>query len=271
MNSRKDATARQGFAVLSLNLRFGLADDGPNRWGIRKTALPLLFERHPADFIGLQEANDFQIDDVQQVLNSHGRIGKRSPAPRFWQNNVIFYHLSWRCVGRRHFFLSPTPDVPSRFRNSRWPRQCTLGLFEKNGRRLICISTHFDFDASVQEASAEIVLSRLAEWPADVPAVLMGDFNASPQSPCYRRLTAATEPERFPSGVFRNAFPLPYPGTYHGFSGRPTGDCIDWILYRGGLRAQGPRVIQDAFNGILPSDHFPIRSAFEFSSAFDGR
>ena len=58
---RKPVVAR-GFSTLTLNLRFGLADDGADSWDHRKKALPVLFKKYHPDFIGLQEANDFQID-----------------------------------------------------------------------------------------------------------------------------------------------------------------------------------------------------------------
>ena len=81
----------KAFSALSLNLRFGLADDGPNSWRYRKRVYPALLEKQNADFIGFQEANDFQIEYLDRILANYNYIGKRSPAPSFWQNNVIFY------------------------------------------------------------------------------------------------------------------------------------------------------------------------------------
>ena len=78
------------FSTLSFNLSFGLADDGANSWDHRKKALPALFKKYHPDFIGLQEANDFQIDYLTKILIGYEFIGKRSPAPSNWQNNVIF-------------------------------------------------------------------------------------------------------------------------------------------------------------------------------------
>ncbi len=68
-NSTKDRSdVVLGFSTLSFNLRFGLADDGANSWDHRKKALPALFKKYRPDFIGLQEANDFQIDYLTKVL-----------------------------------------------------------------------------------------------------------------------------------------------------------------------------------------------------------
>ena len=103
-------------SVLTLNLRFGLADDGPNNWQYRKKVFPHLFEKYRPDFIGFQEVNDFQTDFLNGMLTEYDFIGKRSPSPSFWQDIIIFYKKTWTCVYREHFFLSPTPTIPSRFR-----------------------------------------------------------------------------------------------------------------------------------------------------------
>ncbi|MEW6671396.1 MAG: endonuclease/exonuclease/phosphatase family protein [Thermodesulfobacteriota bacterium] len=254
------------FSALTFNLRFGLAaDDGPARWEVRKKSVAALFQQHPADFIALQEANDFQIDFLGEVLKQYNFIGKRLPAPAFWQNNVIFYKAPWKCLAMDHFYLSPTPSIPSRFRKSRWPRQCTIGLFKNGERRLLCINTHFDFDARVRVNSARLILERLSAYPPDMAAVLMGDFNATPEGDCYKIFTTppANESDRKP--VFKNAFKHPYPGTHHGFTGISRDEHIDWILYRGDMNPENSLVLADCFNGIFPSDHFPVKVIFRWA------
>ena len=225
-------------SVLTLNLRFGLADDGPNRWQYRQKIFPALLAKYHADFIGFQEANDFQLDDLDNILTEYNFIGKRSPAPFFWQNNIIFYKKTWSCLYKEHFFLSPTPLIPSRFRKSLWPRQCTIGMFKKNRRRLICANTHFDFNVSVQIASAKLIMERLSYLPCDVPTILLGDFNASPASPCHTIFTGENHKTKDKSQFFKNVFQKPFPVTHHGFTGNANGEHIDWILYRGLITKQ---------------------------------
>jgi len=269
-------------SVMTLNLRFGLADDGPNSWEYRKKALTSLFAEYPADFIGFQEANDFQIKFLKTVLPEHNIIGKRKPAPYFWQNNIIFYKNTWESVFYEHFFLSPTPTIPSRSRKSKWPRQCTMGIFKKNGLELICINTHFDFDASVQAESAGIIMDRLFNMPQKTPAILLGDFNTTPNSSSYKMFTGHDQnirptkldqnirPAKLDQNIrpkklyFQNVFKNHYPGTHHGFTGNQNGGHIDWILYRGRLEVKDKRVITDSFNKIYPSDHFPVYATFKW-------
>jgi len=254
----------KGFSTLTFNLRFGLADDGANSWDHRKIALPALFKKYHPDFIGLQEANDFQIDYLSKILIGYEFIGKRSPAPPNWQNNVIFYKRKWNPTVYRHLFLSQTPTIPSQFQDSRWPRQCTIGMFSSNHRRLICINTHFDFAETVQTDSAVLIMEHLSKLPSNVPAILLGDFNATPKQNCYGIFTGKNKTSSLKGPWFKNAATKPFPGTYHGFKGCTNGDHIDWILYRGQIAPVNYNVVVSTFEGVYPSDHFPVYTKFSW-------
>ena len=254
--------------LMTLNLRFGLADDGPNAWEHRNKALPMLFSTHSSDIITFQEVNDFQCDYLQRILVDYDYIGFRHPAPAFWQHNLIFFRHPWQCIARDHFYLSPTPDIPSRMPLSRWPRQGTIGVFKalKDDYVIACVNTHFDFDPEVQTISAEIVLNRLKTIAAGYPTVLMGDFNAHPDSPCYHVFTAAEDRSGAAAEPFRNVWEDPFPGTFHNFTGQSDQRHIDWVLYRGSLHLKSRLVIQTAFEDMLPSDHFPVHVALGFNA-----
>jgi endonuclease/exonuclease/phosphatase family metal-dependent hydrolase len=188
-------------SVLTMNLRFGLAADGPNGWHHRKDCFPSFFEKYRKDFIGLQEANDFQTE------------------------------------------------------------------FIDNGRKLIFVNTHFDFDASVQLESAKIILRRLAQLPSELPAIIVGDFNSTPSSPSHMIFTGEDvqlKSEDIKGPFFKNTFGKPFPGTHHGFTGDTNGDHIDWILYRGGIVPENCKVMHDTFDGVYISDHFPLCASFKW-------
>jgi len=243
--------------LFDLNLRFGRAADGPQAWPFRREVLRVLLQRETADFYCFQEANDFQTAFLSASLPHCSFIGQRAPAPDFWQNNLIFYRPPWRLCAQEHFFLSPTPGIPSRWSDSRWPRQCTLGLFARDADvRLVVATTHLDFQSAVQVRGAELIRRRIAAYGADQPAILAGDFNCLPSSACHMALATG------PYG-FRNALAPDYPGTYHGFAGGTGQGCIDWILYRGGLSITATKIIRSDGNGVYPSDHFPLATCFE--------
>ncbi len=261
-----------GPTVFCMNLRFGLADDAADGWHKRGRIVAQLLNEYSADFYAFQEVNDFQAKDLQANLVQYGMIGQRHPAPDGWQNNLIFYRPDWHCTASDHFYLSHTPDVPSKFENSKWPRQCTMGSFTKAGQSLIFITTHFDFDTRVQEKSSQVILSRLKTLPTGTPSILTGDFNATPEDRCYQIFTGTLTDanikasDRMDQPVFKNVFKPPYPSTHHGFTGDAQSGLIDWILYRGGLKLKDAGIITDTFDGRYPSDHFPLIARFEWGA-----
>jgi endonuclease/exonuclease/phosphatase family metal-dependent hydrolase len=267
MTTNQNDTAAPMVRLMNLNLRFGLAEDGPNNWPLRNRAYPALLKAHLCDFYVFQEANGFQIDFLAELLEGYAYIGRRSPAPDWWQNNVIFFHQRWQCTLDRHIFLSETPHVESKYADSRWPRQCTMGGFDCDGRRLICATTHFDFDDHVQRRSARLVQQQINQISDKDPVLLAGDFNCAPGSPCYKAFTDQNESH---GPQFNNAFdPPPYAGTYHGFSGTSEAPPIDWILYRGEIRVRSAQVIEQSFEGFYPSDHFPLLAEFVWPDPID--
>ena len=242
-----------------LNLRFGLADDGPHNWQHRKHAYPALLNAHSSDFYAFQEANDFQIRFLQGLLKDYEMIGQRLPAPDYWQNNIIFYHRRWSCLRSEHFYLSDTPEVPSKFQDSKWPRQCTLGTFQTGTFQLTVVNTHFDFKPEVQLRSVLLILDRLANLQAEGSVVFMGDLNAGPDSSCIAELMSKR-------AGFKSAFWPHNMGTHHQFRGEAQGEPIDWILFRGNLKRRDNELVTMCVDGILPSDHFPLKATFMVNS-----
>jgi len=241
--------------VMTFNLRFGLAKDGPHAWEHRKPLVSKILETYPCDFIGFQEVNHFQAEFLTRSLMHHGHIGWYNKGVKWWQNCLILFDSSWECLGHRHFFLSHTPDIASRLPGSRWPRQCVIGWFKKKNRYLLVANTHFDFKSEVQQKSAGLVMNFLKRFPKGVPQIITGDFNTTPDSPAHR--------------CFKDrGFGLVMEGksitTFHEFTGKETGRHIDWILYGRGLSPVSEQVIQDSFDGFFPSDHYPVRAGFSW-------
>lgn len=242
------------FQVMGFNLRFGLAEDGENSWEHRRHIVSRLLEVHTPTFIGLQESNHFQTRFLIERLPGYRYVGWHNKENERWQSNLIFYDAGWTCVRHRHFFLSHTPDTESRLEGSKWPRQCVIGLFEKDGVQLIMANTHFDFDAEVQKESASLVCKFLSGFPAGKPVVITGDFNSDPGSPAHRL---------FKDAGFKDAFDGQYATTFHVFEGKETGRHIDWILYRGPFVLSDAQIIRDNDAGRYPSDHYPVAAGFD--------
>jgi endonuclease/exonuclease/phosphatase family metal-dependent hydrolase len=253
-------TDPSSFSVMTMNLRFGLAKDGKNRWERRRDVVKGFLEQVNTDLIGFQEVNHFQAEFLKNILTQYSCIGWYNQAHPWWQSNIIFFHKDWTCLGHRHHFISRFPDIPSKMPGSRWPRQCVIGWFEKQGRHLLAANTHFDFNAAVQARSAGMVAGFLKRFPPGLPVVITGDFNAGHTSSAFKTFQALG---------FKEVFEAHPPGTFHGFTGKTDGRHIDWILYRGGIRPVTRRVLTFHQERQYPSDHFPV--AADFTDIFRGQ
>ncbi|MFU8770700.1 MAG: endonuclease/exonuclease/phosphatase family protein [Desulfotignum sp.] len=241
------------FSVMTMNLRFGLARDGENNWAQRKFIAEAFLATLKTDFIGFQEVNHFQADFLEKTLKNYDHMGRYNRHLPWWQSNLIFYHKSWTCLSHRHQFISRFPDIPSKMAGSRWPRQCVIGWFEKQGRSLLAANTHFDFNPAVQARSAALVITFLKRFPPGLPVIITGDFNAGHDSSAF---------QTFQAHGFKEVFETAPSGTFHGFTGKTDGRHIDWILYKGKIQPDVPRILTFHKGGLYPSDHFPVAADF---------
>lgn len=98
---------------------------------------------------------------------------------------------------------------------------------------------------------AEAIAQRLATLPADVPVVLTGDFNTTPDSDVHAVLARALQDAWTTAPRVDGS-----DATFHGFTGQAD-KRIDWIFVRG-VQLDSITSVTTRWNGRYPSDHFPL-------------
>ena len=186
---------------LSFNIRYDNPADGLDAWPHRISAVADLLARYRPDAFGLQEAKRHQILDLQRALGrvhdlDYAWIGVgRDDGREGGEHNPIFYRRSVLDLHESGtFWLSDTPDQPgSRFEGSPFPRICTGCRFQRAGEKpFFFFNTHFDYlSSTVQEKSAALLLARVPTIAGLYPAVLLGDFNCTPNSAALRLLASS--------------------------------------------------------------------------------
>ncbi|WP_235499547.1 endonuclease/exonuclease/phosphatase family protein [Frateuria sp. Soil773] len=243
---------------MTFNVRLGTADDGPNRWELRRDIMVrTILEQHP-DLFGTQELYKFQGDYLAGKLPQYrwfglGRFGNDGD-----EHMGVFYRADrLEVVESGNFWLSDTPDKPGSITwGNVFPRMVTWALFEVKAthRRFYYYNTHFpyrDQDEPIRTRSAQAILARMKTLPAGVPFVLTGDFNSPPDRPDHALLTRTLH------DAWLDAAKRSGPeATFHNFTGKPD-HRIDWILYRG-FKASDVRTVTTQQDGRYPSDHFPV-------------
>jgi endonuclease/exonuclease/phosphatase family metal-dependent hydrolase len=256
----------QTLRVMTFNVRYPSPGDGPNLWELRRDLLVGVIRDKNPDVFGTQELFQLQGDYIVEKAPDYAWFGISRRGNHEDEHMGVFYKKDkLRLLESGNFWLSETPDKPGSMSwNVSLPRMVTWGLFELKvgGRRFYLFNTHFPHrreDAEARLNCAKVLMERISRLPKDVPFILTGDFNSAPDTPPYQVFAAELKDTRLTAA--RRTGP---DGTNSGFSGRTEGPRIDWIFYRGALKAVESETIVRSQDGRYPSDHFPVFVVLEW-------
>lgn len=251
---------REPISVMSFNIRYGTAKDGENEWTRRRAMLFDLVREQDADLIGLQEALDFQIDEITAAAPAYASIGVgRDDGGRRGEFAAILFRKSrFHVAEAGTFWLSDTPAVPgSKTWGNDITRICTWArLIDRDGRGFFVYNVHLDHRSQPsRERSTQLLRERIdARSVAAEPVLVTGDFNVGEKNPALATLI----------GPFVDTFRVVRPqdktaGTFSGFKfGNIEGDKIDYILAQPGTEVMHADIVRFARDQRYPSDHFPV-------------
>ena len=240
---------------MTFNIRYGTPDDGPNNWPYRREAAFAVVRNFAPDVLGLQEAQDYMLDEFLAACPNYRHIGiGRDDGIREGDFAAILYDPSRLTVeDSGTFWFSSTPDVPSRHPECFHRRICTWGLFhDADGSRFAIYNLHLDHES--QNAREEAVQQLLPTINRTVPSVVMGDFNAEESNPCIADMRA---------GAFRDTFRVVHPAasqvcTYHAYGSPEFTDKIDYIWVDSRWQVDQAGIVLGKVDGAWPSDHYPV-------------
>lgn len=257
----------QTLTVMTYNIRLDLASDGENRWDNRKEMLAGQVMFYEPDFMGVQEALPNQMQYLQENLKAYSYIGDGRDGNGTGEYSAIFYNTQkYKVLQNKTFWLSPTPEKPSKGWDAAYNRICTYGLFEeiKTGKKIWIFNTHFDHVGEIARTeSAKLILSKVHEVNTkNYPVILTGDFNLEDSSESIKLLSSQlsdSKPvalQRFgPKGTF-NAFKFDKPVTVR----------IDYIFTSPKAKVLKYAVLSDSDQCRYPSDHLPVYAECVFGN-----
>lgn len=251
--------------VLTYNIRYPNPQDGVNFWDNRRDASIAMLRAVSPDLIGTQELFFRQGDDIVKALPEYGWLGNSRQGIHEGEYMGVFYRKErFELLEMGQFWLSETPDVPASMSwNVSLPRMVTwVRLKDKRtGKPFYFLDTHFAHrgqDEPARAASAKVIAGFLAKLPKDVPVILTGDFNTTPEKEAHKTITA------FLTDAWDAAAERKGPvGTFHGFRGGEKGENrIDWILFRAPWKVALAETITMHDGEKYPSDHYPVLAEF---------
>jgi endonuclease/exonuclease/phosphatase family metal-dependent hydrolase len=262
--------------VMTFNIRYGTAPDGDNAWSIRKPLAFDVFTRQKADLVGVQEALDAQLVDIDVAVAGYARVGVgRDDGMKKGEYSAIYYRSErFEVESSGTFWFSDTPEVPgSKSWGNDIPRICTWAhLIEKQtGYGLYHFNLHLDhMSQPSREKSVVLLMQRASDrMVASDPLIVTGDFNAGEENlaTLYMQgkgmVGGATNPLPLVDS-FRAMFPdEDEVKTAHGFSGGSTGGKIDYVYMDAGQMALAAEIDRTNVDGRYPSDHYPVSGTLQ--------
>lgn len=256
-----DSTAGSSFNLMSYNIRYNNPDDGIHAWPNRKHRVAALIRFHGADLLGVQEALEGQVNDLNRGLPNFDWFGVgRTDGANEGEFSAIFYRTSrFELLEHDTFWLSPTPDVPgSQGWDAALPRIVTWGKLrdKATGGQFYHFNTHFDHRGeTARTESAKLLVARIDSLADTSRVVVTGDFNLTDDAEGYDVLTGALRDAHHTS-ITEHYGPE---STFYGFelSDGP-GPRIDYIFTSGDVRVLRHGTLTDNVNGAYPSDHLPV-------------
>ena len=250
--------------AMTYNIRLDIASDGDDAWPNRKDLVAALIAHEQPDVLGLQEVLLHQRDELARALPDYRFIGAaRDDGREAGEFSPLAIRASrFAVLDHGTFWLSPTPEVPGKAWDAAYPRIATWALLRDraSGQQLRVLNTHFDHvGAEARANSARLIAAWLGTGPqADLPAIVLGDFNADPQSEPLRILAGSAGPLREARRISASP-PYGPPGTFTGFRiDSAAAQPIDHVLVSPGIGVESYAVVTQHWGGRLPSDHYPV-------------
>lgn len=252
--------------VITYNIRNDNPKDSLNNWHNRKKEIINLFKYYEPDIFGIQEGLENQLNYIDQNLVHYSRIGVgRDDGKQKGEFSPIYYDRNkFSLINESTFWLSDQDDIVSVGWDASMERICTYGVFENKTtqKRIFVLNTHFDHKGKIaRESSSKLILSKIKDINKNnYPVILLGDFNAEPETKPIRILKKELIDG---AELSKNGIYGPY-GTYTGFTKNVLAKKrIDYIFIKN-LKVKGYRHIDDKMkNNNYLSDHLPVLIEFK--------
>ncbi len=234
------------------------------KWsGRREDMIRQIQSAQPA-ILGMQEVTQIQKADLEQALPGYEFLGvaREDGHTGGESTNIAVNKAVFDVQSSGTFWLSPTPDKPSRGWDAGSTRIATWAhlVRRSDGRRFLALNTHLDSSGRQArlEGSRQIVGWIAANRGPGELVVLTGDLNSGADGQPIRELTSPTlglrdsrlvtkSPPQGPQGTYNPPYPV------------PTRSRIDFVLVDPAIEVTHYAVLTGhTRSGGVISDHLPV-------------
>ena len=223
-----------------------------------------LIRRHNPDVICFQEVTLFWYSLLKKELsNAYAFTGrdrfyndKVEPKRHFERNCVAYKKDRFKAIKTRTFWLGPDMYNPSKFEGASLNRVFTIAVLldKKTNKKTQVISTHFDnCSPEIREKQGKVLTNYLKTQHS--PLILMGDFNSEPYEKAYQLIKNVLVDVGEECGETNF--------TYHGYE-KYSPMRIDFFYKTPDVKVESFELVKDKFEGLPPSDHYPVKAIIDF-------
>ena len=184
-------------SVMSFNVRQSHAKEvNPNdNWINRKEACLEMLKTRKPDLVGFQETQfkgqwSFFRDSLASEYGSVG-IGRDNGVDKGETSGFLYKKSVFTLLDSGTFWVSETPDVPSKSFDEKYNRSLTWGLFKvnKTGKRFFYFNTHLGLTWKSQVEGVNMIVGKMKELnPEGIPLIFSGDLNTDISSKAFDSL-----------------------------------------------------------------------------------
>lgn len=252
----------QALKIITYNIRLDTPSDGENDWSHRKDFFCSQIQFYEPDIFGVQEAKPNQVIDIATALSHYNYLGIGRDGDGKGESSNIFYNKERFSVKETNtFWLSETPDIPSKGWDAAFNRICTYALFKdlKTKKTFWVFNTHLDHvGEEARTKGIQLILSKMEMLNSKkYPVIFMGDFNTEPHENRIVELRKVMDDSREVS----EQKPFGPSGSFNNFKhDEAVTKLIDYIFISKNsfFKIKKYAVLSDAKDLKYPSDHLPI-------------
>ena len=251
--------------LMTFNVRYDNPDDNLNNWKYRKEAVTKLIRAENIDILGAQEVLVNQLKDITEKLPEYNFIGVgREDGKAKGEFSPIFYKKNKFTVMKSgYFWLSGTPEVPSKGWDAACERIATWAQLKENasGKIIFVLNTHLDHEGTMaRQKSVELLRKNTAMLSEGFPQIIMGDFNADPESTVIKQMLMRSNSNELlnSKAVAKKVYGANW--TFNGFGSVAIKDrpIIDYIFINKAVRVKEHIIAPETANGKFLSDHSAV-------------
>ncbi len=268
----RQTNAQVQLNVMTFNIRLDLASDSMNAWSYRRDKLASQVLFHEVDILGVQEALQGQMTDLDQLLHGYAHTGVgREDGKTKGEYSAIFYNTKkLELLQSSTFWLSETPNIAgSKSWDAAITRIVSWAKFRdrKTKKIFFQFNTHFDHIGKLaRRESAKMILKAVDSIAGKNIAIVTGDFNAKPLEEPVQLIINKNDPMHLTDTKEVSEMPHYGPtGTFNAFGSKENSDePIDYILFNHGVRVLKHATLSQSWQGRFSSDHFPVFTRVQF-------